>query len=238
MMGNRGGGQARSESAIPARSILKRIPLGVATSLRNRSPRFRGRVATERQAGRAGAAHVAPELVASRPRLAEGNDRLGLILFNVERQSQEFDAAMALLRARDPDVLVLLEIDARWADALESVLARYPHRVVELRADNFGIGLYSKRPLEDARIEHMTALRVPIALATVQLDGGPVRLIAAHPPPPVSAVLSPPHQDRRRARITASTPVPATGRGRSSATRNSQWHGSSAATALSTETCT
>jgi hypothetical protein len=40
----------------------------------------------------------------------------------------------------------------------------------------------------------------------------------------------------RRAQMTASTPVPAALRGRSSATRNSQLSGSSASTASSTET--
>ncbi len=43
-------------------------------------------------------------------------------------------------------------------------------------------------------------------------------------------------QEWRRAQMTASTPVPAMGLGRSSATRNVQRLGSSAAVAVSTET--
>ncbi len=50
--------------------------------------------------------------------------------------------------------------------------------------------------------------------------------------------LSARRHERRRAQITASTPVPAVARGRSSATMSSQRPGSSAAAAASTETCT
>jgi hypothetical protein len=45
-------------------------------------------------------------------------------------------------------------------------------------------------------------------------------------------------QGSRRAQITASTPVPAMARGRSSAAMNSQRPGSSAAAAVSAEICT
>src|ERR1035441_4711507 len=53
-----------------------------------------------------------------------------------------------------------------------------------------------------------------------------------------ASVASTRRQTRRRARITASTPVRAAARGRSSATSISHRWRSSAATAVSTETCT
>jgi len=92
----------------------------------------------------------------------------------------------------DADLLVLLELTPSWEDRLADALEGYPHRVVESREDNFGLGLYSRLPLADGVIYDSPVagfpLDVPLVETSVAAPWGPVRVLAAHPVPPTSAL--------------------------------------------------
>ena len=66
---------------------------------------------------------------------------LRVVSLNVHTVNQEHDRVVAYLRQTEADVIVLLEMDDRWARAVEVLNDRYPHRVVEAREDSFGIVL-------------------------------------------------------------------------------------------------
>ena len=133
---------------------------------------------------------VAPAWIAPAHAAAHGQP-LSLVVLNVLRDNREHERVARFLAASDADVIGLLEVDARWLAALEPVTRRWPYRVTEPRGqDKFGLALYSKRPLRGARVRQIGVAWPPALVATLDLDGAPVTLVLAHPPPPVSAAVA------------------------------------------------
>ena len=82
------------------------------------------------------------------------------MLMNVRSENTRHDLVIAEIRRRDPDVLVLLEVNDRWLEMLAEVIASYPHTILQPRADNFGIAVLSRHEM-DAAVRHFGAIRVP-----------------------------------------------------------------------------
>ena len=118
---------------------------------------------------------------------ATGLPPLELVSANLHRLNAERSRAVAWLRERRPDVVVLLEVDAAWAASLSSLDDLYPFRIVEPRADNFGIALLSRWPIPEGRLVEFGGTPYPNIVATVQFHDRDVRLFAIHPHPPKSA---------------------------------------------------
>ncbi|MBN2498040.1 MAG: endonuclease/exonuclease/phosphatase family protein [Deltaproteobacteria bacterium] len=112
--------------------------------------------------------------------------KLRLLLLNVHTSNARHDAVLDLLREEDPDLIVLLEIDARWAQALSALRERYPHFAERPRPDNFGIAAYSRIATRSMRFEDIGA-DVPSIVAELDADGAPATVIGTHTMPPVSA---------------------------------------------------
>ena len=53
------------------------------------------------------------------------------------------------------------------------------------RSDNFGIALYSRRPITSHRVEHLDDSNVPTIVATIDLDGRSLNVVGTHPLPPM-----------------------------------------------------
>jgi len=89
-----------------------------------------------------------------------------------------------------PDILVLEEISPRWLEELAPVLAAYPHHKTAPRFDNFGIGLFSRFPIESARIEPFGLIGSPSIFARLVIQDRPCAVVATHPMPPGDARLA------------------------------------------------
>lgn len=113
-------------------------------------------------------------------------DRLELVTLNVFADNRQHDRVLAYLRRRDADVVVLIEVDAAWAAAVEALAPLYPHRVIEPRDDMFGIAVLSKLPLESPRVEEIAA-GPPVILAGLASGERGCLLVAAHPRAPITA---------------------------------------------------
>lgn len=117
---------------------------------------------------------------------ASHSQRLKILLVNVHTQNDQYQIAADYIRQMKPDILALEEINEAWVKGLDSVLKEYPYYKEDMRNDNFGIGLYSRIPLENASIEYWGQAEVPSLVATVHLDNRPVTLLFTHPVPPVN----------------------------------------------------
>jgi endonuclease/exonuclease/phosphatase (EEP) superfamily protein YafD len=113
--------------------------------------------------------------------------RILVISMNVHRVNDDTTAAVAYLRDRQPDVVAVLEVDADWAAALDSLAEAFPHRVIRPRPDNFGIALLSRWPLDDVELVSFSETGFPSIVATVRRPAGDFRFIATHPYPPFDA---------------------------------------------------
>ena len=127
---------------------------------------------------------VAP-FYASRPSMADREmPSHRAMLINVNTHIGNPALVTQVVTEADPDVLILQEINARWIDQLSDLANRFPYKVVEGREDNFGIGLYSKLPLQDSDVLHLGKAQVPSIQTNVMVDDAPVTVIATHPVPP------------------------------------------------------
>lgn len=112
---------------------------------------------------------------------------VSLISLNVYTANRDKAAVLAYLRDRQPDLIVVMEVDDRWEQALEQLKDLYPHRFIESRLDNFGIGLLSRWPLTEPRIVKLASTNLPNIVTTIQRDAHSFKLIATHPLPPIGA---------------------------------------------------
>ncbi|MEM8758029.1 MAG: endonuclease/exonuclease/phosphatase family protein, partial [Planctomycetota bacterium] len=94
-----------------------------------------------------------------------------------------------------PDLLLVVEIDEPWFEALAEVRGRYPHRVECVRGDGLGIALWSRLELGSPSVSFLVSDRRPSVWARVMLPGAKtVRFVGLHPTPPG---LEKPHEDDR-----------------------------------------
>jgi endonuclease/exonuclease/phosphatase (EEP) superfamily protein YafD len=115
---------------------------------------------------------------------------LSVVALNVLRINSRKQDVLAYLRAADADVIVLLEVDQSWMQALQPLQASHPHQLARLRNDNFGIALFSRIALADSGTPALGEAGLPSIVATLRYQERELVLIGTHPPPPVGARLS------------------------------------------------
>jgi endonuclease/exonuclease/phosphatase (EEP) superfamily protein YafD len=128
---------------------------------------------------------------------ATGSNELKLMSANLRASNGIHDKLFALVAAEEPDLLVFQEVTPAWAESLRRLAADYPHRLVEPRAGNFGISLFSKHPLVSAIAVDSEPLTLPTLIATVAIGGREVGLVGTHPMIP----LGPHNFDARNAQL-------------------------------------
>lgn len=116
----------------------------------------------------------------------DGGTPLELVSLNVWADNTATDRAIAYLRGCGADVVVLLEVNTAWAEALAQLESLYPYRVIEPRDDKFGIALLSMWPLREPSVI-TPADGPPVIVATLEREASACLLVAAHPPAPISA---------------------------------------------------
>jgi endonuclease/exonuclease/phosphatase (EEP) superfamily protein YafD len=121
----------------------------------------------------------------ARERRAEGGSTFRLLISNVLMENEEHDRLLAVIRDADPDVVLAVETNERWARALEPLAEKYPHTVFHPQENYYGMMLFSRLPLVDARIEFMVQDDIPSVHAVLELPSGDcVTLHGLHPRPP------------------------------------------------------
>ncbi len=84
---------------------------------------------------------------------AERRRRLRLLICNVQMENTAHERVLRLVGDTDPDVLLAVETDQRWVRALDPLEAAYPHVVRQPQDNWFGLVLFSRLPLLEAREE-------------------------------------------------------------------------------------
>lgn len=115
---------------------------------------------------------------------------LSVVALNVQRVNSRKQEVLEYLRAADADVIVLMEVDRHWMQALQALQETHPHQLAQARDDNFGIALFSRIAVAEAATPALTDSGVPSIVATLQHQGRELVLIGTHPPPPVGARLA------------------------------------------------
>jgi len=84
-----------------------------------------------------------------------------------------------------PDLVLTLESDQNWQDALQPIEKQYPYRVAVPLDNLYGMHLYSRLRLDDSEIKFILSDEIPSINASVTLRSGiQVQLYCLHPKPP------------------------------------------------------
>ncbi len=120
--------------------------------------------------------------------LMEQTDRhVSLLAANVKKSNRSYEKLIALAHARGADILMAIEVDAEWIEALRGGLSEIYERWVEVPLDTgYGLCLMSKLKLSDTQLRELITEGVPSIRTTVTLRNGETfRLYVVHPEPPV-----------------------------------------------------
>lgn len=111
-----------------------------------------------------------------------------VLSINLLSSNTNFAQVNALVESTDPDILVLIEFTSFWAQQID--LENYPHQIHSIREDNFGIGFYSKLPLDTKEIIDFTESRFPFVHAGVRVEDHLIHILATHYENPVGSRAS------------------------------------------------
>ncbi|MEZ6130067.1 MAG: endonuclease/exonuclease/phosphatase family protein [Planctomycetaceae bacterium] len=108
---------------------------------------------------------------------------------NVNTVNRRYVAIENELTHSGADVIAVIELSPELHEHLSfDFQALYPFSFVDPQGEgNFGIGLYSRLPLEQATIEYYNELSISSISAELQVHGQRLRIIATHPLPPMSS---------------------------------------------------
>lgn len=115
----------------------------------------------------------------------DGTGELRVVISNVEMENDQYDRWMEVMRSADPDLLIVLEPDRKWAEAIEPLTSSYPERI-SVPLDNwYGMVMLSKLPVVEHEVRFLVQEDVPSIDAELRLsDNQIIRVISVHPRPP------------------------------------------------------
>lgn len=119
-----------------------------------------------------------------------GGTKITVLTVNVNSDTHEYARLLDVIANEDPDLIFVQEFSREWATALEAIHDEYPHRIVLARNDYFGLGFYSRYPIENAISNDPVQSDVPISRGDVLIDGRRVHVVNAHLAPPEGTWLT------------------------------------------------
>ena len=108
-----------------------------------------------------------------------------IISINIYSGNDDYKYLKEYLNEEKADMLVLQELTPAWQKHVEFVRKEYPYYKEEVRENNFGIAIYSKKPFVKVSTKNYVDAMHPSILADFLVDGKLVTVLATHPVPPL-----------------------------------------------------
>lgn len=99
-------------------------------------------------------------------------DSVGIMVANVLIKNRKSDKFLELVATRNPDMLLVMEVNDWWLLQLESLNENYPYVMKQPNEEAYGMALYSKFPLRDKQIKYLKHKNVPSFHTMVELPSG------------------------------------------------------------------
>lgn len=116
-------------------------------------------------------------------------DRLRVMVANVQKSNEHRVRFLDVATQAEPDLLLLLETDAWWNEAIEPLTERYPFVVEHIPEEDqaFGMHLLSRLPLVEPEVVFWFGAETPTIRADVVLPSDEVvAFTGLHPRPPLA----------------------------------------------------
>ncbi|MCO8044892.1 endonuclease/exonuclease/phosphatase family protein [Acinetobacter bohemicus] len=111
--------------------------------------------------------------------------QISLIVSNVLTTNTKYHLLIEKIQTLQPDLVLTLETDQVWQDALAIIEEDYPYRVPVPLDNLYGMHLYSKLKLSNTEVKFILSDDIPSIHTTATLRSGQtVQLYCLHPKPP------------------------------------------------------
>lgn len=111
--------------------------------------------------------------------------QISLVVSNVLTTNTKYHLLIEQIQIHQPDLVLTLETDQNWQNALSVIEADYPYRVPVPLDNLYGMHLYSKLELRETEVKFILSDEIPSIHTTVILRSGQaVQLYCLHPKPP------------------------------------------------------
>ena len=114
----------------------------------------------------------------------DDNSTLSILTSNVYMYNDNYDGLKKLVGQYQPDMMILLESNHDWQDAMSSIHSEYPHRLACPLENLYGMHLYSKLPFKGEQIRYVVEDDVPSMEVQIDINGTQVTVYFLHPKPP------------------------------------------------------
>jgi endonuclease/exonuclease/phosphatase (EEP) superfamily protein YafD len=137
------------------------------------------------------AAHILPYTPLVRPDMGAapqgvGADDVRFLALNVKMENDHHAGIADEIRRADADVVLLMETDRTWQEALAEVLSTYPTVLSRPLGNHYGMIFATRLAVGHAEMVHLTPDDTPTAFAEMRSPGGTLfRFVGLHPRPPV-----------------------------------------------------
>ncbi|GGE29764.1 endonuclease/exonuclease/phosphatase family protein [Psychroflexus planctonicus] len=112
-------------------------------------------------------------------------NRFNVMSFNVLMDNTKYQYVLHLIQEYNPDVLLLLETNATWENAMKDLESNYTYCIKIPQENLYGMHLYSKFPLHDTQVRYVVKKQIPSIKAKIELPSGQkIQVYAMHPKPP------------------------------------------------------
>lgn len=124
-----------------------------------------------------------PRAVAEVPPAATS---LRLMESNVKMSNRDVDRYLALVEEVDPDVVQVIELSEWWQHALAPLRAKYAYHLEAAHENAYGMGIYSRIPLENSAVHYFVNDETPALYAELAFPSGTrIAFYGLHPRPPL-----------------------------------------------------
>lgn len=113
------------------------------------------------------------------------DNSISIISANVLQTNQNTSAFIELVKDYNPDIIITLESDKKWEQALDVFISDYPYQVKVPKDNLYGMHIYSKIKLFDSKVQYLVENDIPSIHTRIKLENGKyATLFCLHPPPP------------------------------------------------------
>ena len=121
---------------------------------------------------------------------------ISVVSVNVYQFNNEYEKLITLINEVQPDILLTLETNKAWENALTKIESDYPNFKKVPLENTYGIHFYTKLKVKSIKVNYHIADDLPsIEAALITKEGIPFTFFGVHPPPP-----SPTEEDNAKER--------------------------------------
>ncbi|MGV8992720.1 MAG: endonuclease/exonuclease/phosphatase family protein [Flavobacterium sp.] len=118
-------------------------------------------------------------------KVAKQSNTVSVISVNVYQFNQQYQKLIDLVLEEKPDILLTMESNQAWEDALTAIESEYPNFKKVPLENTYGIHFYTKLEVKSIKVNYFISDDLPSIEASIITDDGyNFTFFGVHPPPP------------------------------------------------------